>query len=49
MKVKQFQVRVIPRNGNMYHVYVGGYTSSGAYSTACQMYPDATVIVEREV
>jgi len=49
MKVKQFQVKVIPRNGQMYHVYVGGYTRSGAHYSASQMYPTATVIVEREV
>ncbi len=49
MKMKQFQVKVIPRSGQMYHVYAGGFNRSHAYSSACQMYPDASVIVEREV
>ena len=49
MKIKQFQVKVIPRSGQPFHVYVGDYTRCSAHYSACRMYPDASIVVLKQV
>jgi hypothetical protein len=50
MKVKQYQVQVIPRDGGIpFHVVVGGRTKSDAWRTAENLYPNASCVVMKEI
>lgn len=47
MRVNQYEVLIIPNNGgNRFYIYIGEFSSSGAWASAQQMYPNAHCVVQ---
>jgi hypothetical protein len=49
MNIKQYSVKVVPTQGIPFHIVVGGFTRTDAWSTAESMYPGASCMVLGEV
>ena len=45
MKLKQYNVMVVPKNGQPFYVVIGGFANVDAWSKAQMMYPDCSCLV----